>query len=140
MLSFLQVKYYSENSVQYVADKNGTTLKQNGRGSITFYVFSNLTTASPSYTHTLGNLEELQCPIEQCLKTAEPLKLVQNLGSLELNFLDLDIQFEIFHIPIISRKIQIPYNAENLHPLNEKVRAPCPTTVICLEPAYSELP
>lgn len=60
--------------IQYVADKNGTTLKQNGRGSITFYVL-NLTTAPSSCTHTLGNLEKLHCPMEQCLKTAEPLKL-----------------------------------------------------------------
>ena len=77
--------------IQYVADKNGTTLKQNGRGSITFYVL-NLTIAPSSCTHTLGNLEKLQCPLEQCLKTAEPLKLrfagtnIFRLGHTNLRF------------------------------------------------------
>ena len=41
------------------------------------------------YTYTLENSEELQGPVEQCLKTAEPLRAFQNLGSLELIYFRL---------------------------------------------------
>lgn len=41
------------------------------------------------YTYTLENSEELQCLVEQCLKTAETLRDFQNLGSLELIYFRL---------------------------------------------------